>query len=545
MSGLDRAIQRSAVKSDGRAPFRDLLLSVWREACRHIEIHESTSTIARMLAHHMPLSEVIVREVDIVRSRIETIAVALTGRGETPEAQRTDCSPPELRRLQAWCRRAEIARSHSRRPSDPWNALVPDVIAREVLVGPLATPTRLGGLVLVARDAVSFDAKHEEMLRPLLEPFAVALENDHRLRELTALREAAEADKQSLLVRLGRTQLGEVVVGADGGLRPVMERLRLVSRSDVPVLILGETGSGKELVARAIHTGGARAAGPFIRVNCGAIPPDLIDSQLFGHERGSFTGATETRKGWFERAHGGTLFLDEIGELPAAAQVRLLRILQDGHLERVGGQEQIKVDIRVVAATHRDLTVMVREGRFREDLWYRIAVFPILLPPLRERKDDIPALARHFAQRAAVRFGLAPRMPTPEDETALVAYPWPGNVRELITVMDRAAILGNGERLEVVTALGVPSPSFAAAPSASAVRPPSPFAPLAPLSPSAAVGALDAAMRQHIELALATTRGRIEGVHGAARILGINPHTLRARMRKLGIDWSRFRDDAS
>ena len=524
------------MKSDGSVePFRDLLRNVWREACRHIDIHESTGTIARMLARQIPLSEVIVREVDTERARVETIAVALTERGKTSDVQRTDGEAPELRRLLAWCRRGEIARSHGRRSSGPWSALVPDTITREALVGPLATPTRLGGLVLVAREGVTFDAKHEQMLRSLLEPFAVALENDHRLRDLTARREAAEADKQSLLARLGRTQIAEPLIGADGGLRPVVERLQLVSRSDVPVLILGETGSGKEVIARAIHTASPRASGAFIRVNCGAIPPDLIDSQLFGHERGSFTGATETRKGWFERAHGGTLFLDEIGELPPAAQVRLLRILQDGQLERVGGQEPTKVDVRMVAATHRDLTLMVREGRFREDLWYRIAVFPILLPPLRERKADIPALARHFAQRAAVRFGLTPCMPTPEDEAALVRYPWPGNVRELMTVLDRAAILGNGERLEVVTALGVPSPSFI---------PPSPSvspAMAAVPSPPSSVGALDAAMRQHIEQALAAARGRIEGERGAARILDVNPHTLRARMRKLGIDWSRLR----
>jgi transcriptional regulator with GAF, ATPase, and Fis domain len=519
--------------------FRDLLLSVWREACRHIEIQESTETIARMLHRHMPVSEVIVRELDVERSRLETVAVALSGRGETPRASSVDLPPAELRRLLSWCRRGEIVRSSTRSLSGPPSALVPADASGEVLIGALATPSRVGALVLVGQDVAAFDRRHELMLQALLEPFAVALDNHHRLRELTALREAAEADKQSLLTRLGRTQLGETVIGADGGLRPVMERLRLVSRSDVPVLILGETGSGKELVARAIHTGSARPAGPFMRVNCGAIPPDLIDSQLFGHERGSFTGATETRKGWFERADGGTLFLDEIGELPLAAQVRLLRILQDGQLERVGGQEAIKVDIRVVTATHRDLTVMVRQGQFREDLWYRIAVFPILLPPLRERKEDIPALARHFAGRAAVRFGLAPRAPTPEDIAALVAYPWPGNVRELITVLDRAAILGNGERLEVTTALGVSS--GIAGPTVPSAPPPPERQPRSDSSSSPAIGALDTAMVRHIEQALTATRGRIEGREGAAHLLGINPHTLRARMRKLGIDWSHFR----
>src|SRR5690606_14573230 len=215
--------------------------------------------------------------------------------------------------------------------------------------------------------------------------FSVALENHRRLHELQALRDAAEADRRSLLARLGRQEISETVIGGEGGLKHVMERVALVKGSDVPVLILGETGTGKEVVSRAIHTGSKRAGGPFIRVNCGAIPSELIDSQLFGHEKGSFTGASDTRQGWFERADGGTLFLDEIGELPLQAQVRLLRVLQDGFIERVGGSQPIRVDVRIVAATHRDLAAMVKDGTFREDLWYRINVFPILLPRLAER----------------------------------------------------------------------------------------------------------------------------------------------------------------
>ena len=180
-----------------------------------------------------------------------------------------------------------------------------------------------------------------------------------------------------------------------------MEQVQLVAPSDTPVLILGETGSGKEVVARAIHSRSRRASGPFLRINCGAISPDLVDSELFGHERGSFTGAVAERKGWFERADCGTLFLDECGELPLPAQVRLLRVLQDGTFQRVGGERPLHVDVRVIAATHRDLPAMVASGQFREDLWYRIAVFPVRLPPLRERLADIPALATHFALRAA------------------------------------------------------------------------------------------------------------------------------------------------
>jgi transcriptional regulator with GAF, ATPase, and Fis domain len=255
---------------------------------------------------------------------------------------------------------------------------------------------------------------------------------------------------------------------------------------------------------------------------------------LFGHEKGSFTGAVGTRRGWFERADEGTLFLDEIGELPAAAQVRLLRVLQEGVFERVGGERSVKVDVRIVTATNRDLATMVQQGRFREDLWYRIAVFPIVLPPLREHPEDIAALAEHFARRAAVRFGLTPQLPSPQDIELLTNYAWPGNVRELTAVIDRAAILGAGKRLEVGKALGlVPGvyPLLSTTESPPAAQPS-----LAPKGVS-----LEAAMSQHIEAVLEATHGRIEGSHGAARLLGINPHTLRGRMRKLGIDWARFR----
>ena len=328
-----------------------------------------------------------------------------------------------------------------------------------------------------------------------------------------------------------------------------MERVAQVARSTAPVLILGETGSGKEVIARAIHLQSPRADGPFIRVNCGAVAPELIDSELFGHERGSFTGAMASRRGWFEQAHGGTLFLDEIGELSLAAQVRLLRVLQDGILQRVGGENSLQVDVRVVAATHRDLHEMVRAGRFREDLWYRLAVFPIALPPLREHREDIPAMAAHFARRASARFGVAARPPSERDLALLRSYEWPGNVRELAAVIDRAVLLGEGGQLDVERALGLTVvPAAAGGPAAAAA-----VAPAADWGGGGApagewrrpvpadVEPLEVMIRRHIERALAATSGRIEGPHGAARILGINPHTLRARMRKLGIEWSRFR----
>jgi hydrogenase-4 transcriptional activator len=520
--------------------FREILLSVWRETCRHIDLSESVRTVAPLLAERLPLETVIVRRLDAQHQSLETIVVAATEGSLPPNIGRTPCSEARFKRLVSWVKAGKLLHGQRIKRSGELAMIVPEEIEGEVLAGPLQSPDGPGGvLAFIAAHTKSFKEEHLRMVEELLEPFSVALENDRRMHELAILRSAAEADKSTLLAKLGKKEIGEVVVGAEAGLRPVMERVELVSQSDVPVLILGETGTGKEVVSRAIHTKSARHDGPFIRVNCGAIPSELIDSQLFGHEKGSFTGASDTRQGWFERADGGTLFLDEIGELPLPAQVRLLRVLQDGFIERVGGQQPIHVDVRMIAATHRDLAAMVRDRTFREDLWYRISVFPIMLPPLRDRLDDIPALARHFADRAANRFGLSLVEPSAADLEVLRKYAWPGNIRELGAVIDRAAILGDGKTLEVAKSLG-----FGISPSQSVARPPPTFYEvttddLAP--PPSEIVSLDAAMKHHIERALTATQGKIEGRRGAAKVLGINPHTLRARMRKLGISWRKFR----
>ena len=322
----------------------------------------------------------------------------------------------------------------------------------------------------------------------------------------------------------------ERLIGGDTGLNAVMARAHVVARSSAPVLLFGETGTGKEIIARAIHEHSMYRGGPFRRVNCGAISPELIDSELFGHEPGAFTGAVGRRRGWFEQAHGGTLFLDEVGELALAAQVRLLRVVQDGEVVRVGGERPIRVDVRIVAATHRDLPVMVESQAFREDLYYRLSVFPIVIPPLRDRPADIRAFAEYFAERAANRFGLRP-VPVSDDDVRLLAeYRWPGNVREIAAVMDRAVLIGQGQALSIAAALGQ-EPRVAAVP---VKRAPAPAA-------ASAIEPLDIVVRRHIEAALQATHGRVEGPHGAARLLRINPHTLRARMRKLKVDWAAFR----
>jgi hydrogenase-4 transcriptional activator len=513
-------------------PFRETLLAVWRETCRHIEINESTSTVAQLLSRNVPVECILVRRFDLQHAVLETVAFGRLRSSRVNSPGKSALPVAKLTRMISWAGEGRVLRGTGSKRAGVLQSIVPSQLPGEVIAGPLTNAEGpAGALALVAKPDQTFDAEHLALFELLLEPFSVALENDRRLHELAALREAAEADRRSLLTRLGRKEIGETVVGSDSGLKLVMERIGLVSQSDVPVLILGETGTGKEVVARAIHSRSPRVAGAFIRVNCGAIPSELIDSQLFGHERGSFTGAADTRKGWFERADGGTLFLDEIGELPLEAQVRLLRVLQDGYIERVGGHDAIRVDVRIVAATHRDLAAMVKEGTFREDLWYRIAVFPILLPPLRDRLEDVAALARHFAERAATRFGLAFVAPTAEDLHTLMNYSWPGNIRELGAVIDRAAILGEGKRLEVAKSLGVPASVPRRAETAS----------LEFSTGGDSLLTLDAAMREHIERALDATRGRIEGPNGVAALLKINPHTLRARMRKLGIRWSSYR----
>jgi len=306
------------------------------------------------------------------------------------------------------------------------------------------------------------------------------------------------------------------MIGEHSGLKTVMDGLNRVAATDTTVLILGETGTGKELIARAVHDRGPRAAHPLVKVNCAALPGELIESELFGHEKGAFTGATAQRKGRFELADGGTIFLDEVGELSAQAQAKLLRVLQEQTFERVGGTRSLRVDVRVIAATNRDLAAMVAEGRFRADLFYRLNVFPVLLPPLRERPEDILPLAIFFLGGFVKKLG-KPLTGISEDATArLEDYPWPGNVRELQNVVERAVILASGPELEIDDAmLGQRSELVSA---------------------TASGDRLDEVNRAHIRGILEQCGGKIEGRDGAAAVLGVKPSTLRYRLKKLGIE---------
>jgi len=309
----------------------------------------------------------------------------------------------------------------------------------------------------------------------------------------------------------------EEIVGRSPALLAVLAKVDRVARTDATVLITGESGTGKELVARAIHSRSRRSEKPLIKVNCAALPTGLVESELFGHEKGAFSGALARRLGRFELANGGTIFLDEVGEMPPDAQVKLLRVIQEHEFERIGGNETIRTDVRVIAATNRDLQRAVQEGAFREDLYYRLNVFPVELPPLRERPADIPLLVRFFVDKYAVRVDRHIETIAPETLERLVGYRWPGNVRELQNLVERALILATDSELRIE-----PEIIGGAAP-----RPRS--------GEAAPTKDLQTLQREHILAALQRSGWVIEGERGAARELGLHPNTLRSRIKKLGL----------
>ena len=381
----------------------------------------------------------------------------------------------------------------------------------------------IGSLAIMTEGEIAHTAEHARLISFLKEPFAIALSNALRYEEVIRLKDRLADDNRQLQVEVKRLS-GERLKGSEVGLKDVMKKARQVAHLSSPVLLLGETGVGKEIVANAIHNLSLRQEGPFIRVNCGAITESLVDSELFGHEKGAFTGAVSLKRGIFERADKGTVFLDEIGELSLQAQVKMLRVLQHKEFERVGGSGPIKVDIRIIAATHRNLEDMVREGSFREDLWFRLNVFPILIPPLRERKSDIPALVHHFVNRKSNELGIKkPPLLSPGAINLLMAYDWPGNVRELENIVERALIVNKeGEPLSFDNLLPHKDTKE------SIVQPSGNESLL-----------LDDAMSRHIKYVLDLTKGKVQGKDGAAELLGINASTLRARMRNLGISFGR------
>lgn len=333
------------------------------------------------------------------------------------------------------------------------------------------------------------------------------------LAEVERLRDRLQAENTYLQQEIQLTHNFGDIVTQSPKLIAILAQVEQVAVTDTTVLILGETGTGKELLARAVHSASRRRERPLVKVNCAALPANLIESELFGHEKGAFTGAVARKIGRFELADGGTIFLDEIGDLPVELQVRLLRVLQEGEFERVGGSATIKVDVRVIAATNRNLQHAVADGGFRDDLYYRLCVFPIHSPPLRERRDDVPLLIRHFVDKHCNRIGKRLDSIPLAVMTALQAYDWPGNVRELENVIERAIVLSPVQRLELRDWL-----------------------PGAGLLPGAgAIATLADKERQYITQVMEITGWRVRGEGGAADLLGLKPTTLDARMRKLGV----------
>jgi len=341
---------------------------------------------------------------------------------------------------------------------------------------------------------------------------------EQRIHSLTVQTEYLQAEIRAL-------HDFDEIIGQSAALRQVLGDVAQVAVTDATVLIQGETGTGKELFARAIHAASKRRDQPLVTVNCAAIPATLIESEFFGHEKGAFTGATTRRDGRFALADGGTIFLDEVGELPLELQSKLLRVLQEGTFEPVGGAATRKVSVRVVAATNRDLAREVAENRFRQDLFYRLNVFPLRLPPLRERAGDIPAMASAFAQRYAQRIGKSVAALTSEDTRRLQGYGWPGNVRELQNVIERAVVTAVGNRLNLDRALPEVAPVAGHASPAAAVD----------VSSIRTLKELEELERNNLLRALEASQWRISGQHGAATMLGMNPSTLRSRMKALGV----------
>jgi formate hydrogenlyase transcriptional activator len=385
---------------------------------------------------------------------------------------------------------------------------------------PLVSRGQVIGVVAFPRaEQRAFPPEELSILRDVSRALSVATANALANEEIRKLREQLEAENISLRAQLGQAPWFEEILAHSAALKRVLDTVEQVATTDATVLITGETGTGKELIARAIHRRSARARGPLIKVNCAAIPDTLLASELFGHERGAFSGAVERRKGRFEQAHGGTLFLDEIGELPQEMQVLLLRVLQEREFERLGGTHTLQVDVRLVAATNRDLAEEVRAGRFRSDLYYRLNVFPVHVPPLRERLEDIPPLVAHFAEKYGARFGRKISRIERRTLDVLQSHSWPGNVRELENTVERAAILARNGVLSIDREM---------------------------LCGAAAEHHTDPRVRpeerEAIEAALRAARGKISGESGAAKRMGLPASTLEFRIKKLGIDKFRYRN---
>ncbi len=402
---------------------------------------------------------------------------------------------------------------------------------------PLITHGRTFGTInLASRNPDAFTPADVELMQQVAVQVAIALENALAFKEIDALKDKLAVEKLYLEEEIRSEFNFEEIIGDSPTLRRTLAQVELAAPAGTTVLIQGETGTGKEIIARAIHNLSPRRERTFVKVNCAAIPAGLLESELFGHERGAFTGALSQKMGRFEFADRGTIFLDEIADLPLELQPKLLRVLQEQEFERLGGNRTQRVDVRVVAATNADLAQLVAERKFRSDLYYRLNVFPIFVPPLRERREDVPLLVRYFVQKFSRRQNKTVEYVPADVMDALVNYSWPGNIRELENLIERAVLLSAGKELRVPLAeLKAASAALAAAPGSAESSGSSSSPAPTTSSSSGQIATLEDADRQHILRALRQTNWRIAGPRGAASLLGMKRTTLQARIRKLGI----------
>jgi formate hydrogenlyase transcriptional activator len=420
--------------------------------------------------------------------------------------------------------RAFTERDHGEGDGDPFDGVLDLPHGHFCMVAPFRNDRGPAGVITLDRSTCGvFPDEAVALVDVFARLLGLAVTHGEQSEHLERLRRQLVEQNRLLTEEVGGSAdccaLVEALPSASS--RHVVQLARQVAPTDAPVLITGETGTGKDVLAAAIHAWSARRGRPMVRVNCAALPASLIESELFGHVRGAFSGATQARMGRFQASDGGTLFLDEVGEIPPEVQAKLLRALGDGTFEPVGSDRTVRVDVRVVAATNRDLAAAIAEGSFREDLYYRLAVFPIALPPLRARPDDIAVIARNFLDRLASRTGRGPWRLTPADEQDLAARRWAGNARELVNKLERGTILARGDRLVLGDGAPLRTADEPSAPRQEAVRP------------------LAEVERDAIVEALRHTGGRIAGEGGAAALLGLHPNTLRSRMQKLGLGRAR------
>jgi len=493
--------------------------------CGHLEIEHAMASLVQYLQDKIPADMLCLELYDENFTSMTTIAIATPLGGN-----KYDVLTPISKQAKAFVRNLQdpntpdviIFNHPETNPLTREMCSCFGVSPKTIMVMHFVSRGLLVGAALLSLGEQEHTPDHSRLLSLLKEPFAIALSNAIEHRKVVKLMDVLADDNKYLHGELRRLT-GDEIVGADFGLKEVMTKVRQVASLESPVLLLGETGVGKDVIANAIHFLSHRKDALFVKVNCGAIPESLIDSELFGYEKGAFTGALNQKRGRFERADKGTIFLDEIGELPLQSQVRLLSVLQDKEIERVGGNRTIQLDIRIIAASNRNLEQMVESNQFREDLWFRLNVFPIWIPPLRQRKSDIPSLLQHIIIKKTKELKL-PVIPTIEPSAIdiLMAYNWPGNVRELQNIVEREMILNPNGPLtfaQVQFELEYKDSAF-----------------------SQQVNhddSLDAAMSHHIRRILAKTNGRITGKGGAAELLGMNPSTLRNRMKKLKIVYKR------